>query len=186
MDRFKFDSIIRKTEQRYGKVPSNEEKKYRDMALSLELPMYLVRHVVPEFTSMEFIDSAKLCLHDISRKIAGEWKASDGICVPGTEKLVSNEALVGFENLLNAYDPYINADGGGNRKRFRELAKGRSVKSAVEEYYRDPALCLLLMIESANACMKAYGSDGYFKHLEETIGPHVEIVEEEAGDDDSV
>ena len=102
------------------------------------------------------LEAVTLVLHTVEGYLTG--KPADVASFENPKNVELRDAL------LYAFDPFANDE-------FREIisqemGKDLTDKSFLEDYYRDPVLCIMRIRDSIDLWTKEMGRDGYFGFIE--------------------
>lgn len=102
MNQYQFQQIVRRMEQRYGKMEKNEEDRHVMLLLPMESNLLKTYRKNPDANSRRLEEAILLALHDIESRITGERK--------NTGSYENKENMMLKEALLKSFDPYTNEE----------------------------------------------------------------------------
>lgn len=164
MNQYQFDQVVRRMQQKYGKIKKGDEDSYSMMMFPMEgnmLKKFRRNHAA---NGRRALEAVTLVLHTIEGYLTG--KPADVTSFENTENVELREAL------LYAFDPFTNDE--LREIISQEMGKDLTDKSSLEDYYRDPVLCIMRIRDSIELWTKEMGSDGYFGFIEGQLGKQID------------
>lgn len=161
MNEYQFHQIVRRMEQRYGKIKKNEEERYAMLLFPMESNLLKIHRKNPEANSRRLEEAILLSLHEIENMITEERK--------DTEKYETKENVMLKKALMSSFDPFENEEIKGILESELELNN----KDTLKDYYQIPVMCMLRIKDSVELWIKKNGSDGYFDFLESWMGHEI-------------
>ena len=163
MNQSQFEMIIRKMEQRFGRVRKGDEEAHAMVLMSMESNLLKVHRKHPESNSRRLKEAICLVFHRVNGYLNGTQE--------DVSKYENPENLRLRDALLQAFDPFTNEEIKGvvTDKGNMDLQD----ISSLEEYYKEPVQCIGRIYESIELWEKQSGSNGYFIFLENWMGSKV-------------
>lgn len=163
MNRYQFEQVARRMEKKYGKIRKGEEERHTMLLFPMESNLLKAHRKNPAANSRKVEGGILLALHEIEMRITG--KQAD---VTGFE---TEENLILKDALLQAFDPFVNQE----LREALEQTGGTDIwnKEELEDYYKEPVICMLRIKESVKLMVENNGADGYFNFIEGMIGTKI-------------
>ncbi|RKI41519.1 hypothetical protein D7V86_25850 [bacterium D16-51] len=168
MNQYQFEQIAKRMERRYGKIRKGEEEKHSMLLFPMESNLLKIHRKYPDANSRRLEEAILLALHEVEMHITGEQ--IDVRCFEGQENIRLKNAL------MQAFDPFTNREICDVLEHMEKI--DFHDKKELENYYKEPVLCILRIQESVKTMLKRNGADGYFDFLERTIGTLITNNEE--------
>ncbi len=163
MNQYQFQQIVRRMEQRYGKMKKNEEDRYAVLLFPMESNLLKTCRKNPAANSRRLEEAVLLALYDIEGRINGERK--------DTGSYENRENMMLKEALMKSFDPFTNEE----IKNVLESDRGMDLsdKDQLNDYYKEPVICILRIRDSVETWLKRNGCNGYFDFLENWMGHEI-------------
>ena len=163
-----FELIIRKMEKRYGKIQKGREDEHSMILFPMESNLLKTYRKYPEANSERLHEAICLTLYKLEDYL--EEKKTDLSKFEVPENIWLRDAL------LMSFDPFTNAE-------IREILcneNGMNLedRNSLEEYLKEPVMCILRIHDSLDYWEKRRGSNGYFLFLDNWMGDKVPRDEE--------
>lgn len=164
MNQNQFEMIIRRMEQRYGRIHKGEEEVHAMMLFPMESNLLKVHRRYPESNSRRLKEAICLVFHRINGYLTGEQ--------PDVKRYESIENARLRDAILYSFDPFTN----------EEVKEALSIdceldlndKKALEKYFKEPVQCVGRIYESVLTWEKRSGSNGYFEFIESYMGSKID------------
>ncbi len=163
MNQYQFLQIVRRMEQRYGKMKKNEEDRYAMLLFPMESNLLKIHRMNPAANSRRLEEAILLALYEVENRINEEYR--DVSSYENKENTLLRNAL------LKAVDPFANEEIGAILRERRQT--DMEDRESLITYYKEPVICILRIKDSVEHWLKRGGSDGYFDFLEEWLGAQV-------------
>lgn len=160
MNQYQFEQIAKRMERKYGKIRKGEEEKHNMLLFSMEGNLLKIHRKYPDANSRRLEEAILLTLYEVEMHITGEQV--DVTRFEGEENIQLKNAL------MYAFDPFINREIYDILEHMEKI--NLNDKKELENYYKEPVLCILRIQESVKTMLKRNGIDGYFDFLEGIIG----------------
>lgn len=163
MNQYQFLQVVRRMEEKYGKMKKNEEDKYAMLLFSMESNLLKVHRKEPKANSRRLEEAILLALYEVENRNQTEYK--------DVSSYESRENTLLKDALLKSFDPFTNE---GIRTALQEKRQmDLEDREALTRYYKEPVMCMLRIKDSVAHWLKRSGSDGYFDFLEGWLGDKV-------------
>ncbi|MBQ9347734.1 MAG: hypothetical protein IJT94_10445 [Oscillibacter sp.] len=167
MDQYQFEQVIRRMTKRYGKIPKGKESMYLPMLEGMEHNLYRVWKENRACGSRWIPHAAALAMWQMEDRLTG--KETDVSAFAAPENLPLRDAF------LLSFDPF-SSDYIANEMKQEGLDV--SDTSLLEKLYRIPAMCMILIVESAEMWDKERGRDGYFLFVGDFLRTDMAVTKE--------
>lgn len=155
MERYQFEKIYTQMEKEYGKIRKGQEEAHSMLLFALEGNALKTYRENKGSNSRRLREAIALALYDIKSRCDGaEYNT-------GAFRDEDNSRLE--KALLMAFDPFTNEE-------IQEIIGQAAEPEQLQEYYKEPVMCLLRIKESIDIWEKQAGSNGYFNFLEGYMG----------------
>ncbi|MBR1866080.1 MAG: hypothetical protein IJ801_06200 [Lachnospiraceae bacterium] len=163
MNRYQFEQVARRMEKKYGKIRKGEEEHHAMLLFPMESNLLKVHRKYPAARSRKVEEGILLALHEIEMRITG--KQAD------VTRFETEETLLLKNALLQAFDPFVNHE----LCEAVEQMGGIDIrnKEELENYYKEPVVCMLRIKESVKRMVENNGTDGYFDFIEGMMGTKI-------------
>jgi hypothetical protein len=152
---YQFEKIFSRMQKEYGSIKKGQENRYDMFLYTLESNALKVHRANPACTSRMMQRGIALTLFDLQEEISGRKSDVNDF---------RSEPAAAFEHALRmAFDPLINEE---VALQIEPLVTQQEKK----QYYKLYIQCMLRINDSIELWDKHYGSNGYFKYIESTIG----------------
>ncbi len=163
MNQYQFLQIIRRMEQRYGKMKKNQEGEYAMLLFPMESNLLKIHRMNPAANSRRLEEAIPLALYEVENRINEEPR--DASSYENKENLLLKDAL------LKAFDPFASEEIASILR--VSMNADLEDREMLINYYKEPVICMLRIKDSVEYWLKSNGSDGYFDFLEEYLGDGV-------------
>lgn len=163
MNQAQFEMIIRRMEQRYGRMHKGDEEAHAMVLFAMEGNLLKTHRKHPESNSRRLKEAICLTFHRVNGYLNG--KQDDVTKFESTENLLLRDAL------LQAFDPFT-------REEIRDVMCGDggldlNDRQALENYFEEPIRCIRRIYDSVEHWEKESGSNGYFVFIENWMGSKI-------------
>ena len=163
MNQNQFEMIIRKMEQRYGRIHKGDEEVHAMMLFPMESNLLKVHRKHPDSNSRRLREAIYLTLHTINGYLTGEQ--------PDVKRFENPENLRLRNAMLYSFDPFTNDEVRDALSVDSEL--DLNDKNALEKYFKEPVQCVRRIYDSVETWEKRSGSNGYFEFIEGYMGSKI-------------
>ena len=163
MNQNQFEMIIRRMEQRYGRIHKGDEEVHAMMLFPIESNLLKVHRKYPESNSRRLKEAICLVFHRINGYLTGEQA--------DVKKFESPENTRLRDAILYSFDPFTNEEVKETLSTDSEL--DLDDKNALEKYFKEPVQCVRRIYESVETWEKQSGSNGYFEFTEGYMGAEI-------------
>lgn len=168
MNQNQFEQIPRMMERRYGKIKKGEEEIHSMMLFPMESNLLKTHRSHPASNSRRLREAILLVLYRIKGYL--EHETIDVAKFENEDNIRLRDAL------LMSFDPFTNAD--INDILTLQGGMDFSNDKTLEEYLKEPVLCVMRILDSVEHWEKHGGMDGYFDFMESWMGDHIPRNEE--------
>ena len=163
MNQNQFELIIRRMEQRYGRIRKGDEEAHAMMLFPIESNLLKVHRNYPESNSRRLKEAICLVFHRINGYLTGEQV--------DVKRFESPENIRLRDAILYSFDPFFNEEVNDVLSMNSEF--DLSNKDALDEYFKEPVQCVRRIYESVERLEKQAGSNGYFEFIESYMGTQI-------------
>lgn len=158
VDRYHFDKMSSRMTQRFGSIKKGEEEGHELFMFPMESNLLKLHREDEKRDSRRAIEAIHICLFTIDGYLTGtEYDLS---------LFLSEENQAMAKGLLMSFDPFTNEE---IRAALGEKWKPDAVEY-LEAYFAESVKCLTRIEKSIEMWLKARGTDGYFKYMEDLMG----------------
>ncbi|MCL2322529.1 MAG: hypothetical protein FWC47_10575 [Oscillospiraceae bacterium] len=159
VDNYKFDKILSKMGNEYGKIRKGDEEPFEFMLYPMESNLLKLHRINKKRDDYCAIKAIKICLFTIDEYINDVEYDLDKFMDDNTKALANG--------LLMAFDPFTNED-------LRAVINlDLNDKDELRKYFKDHIKCLIRIESSIEFWTKEYGASGYFMFTEDQFGAAV-------------
>ena len=174
MNRYTFEKITKRMGDQFGTLRRGQEEAYTYMFFAIESNALKVHRANPRANSRSFREALLLALHSIDMRVNGRQEDLSAFETP------ENKAL--SHAVLYAFDPFTCEEVEALMRENVAAASGGTFTDYPEGYLRDyytvPVKCIIRLVDSVDTWIKALGSDGYFKYIEDSMGAEIKDDDE--------
>lgn len=163
MNQNQFEMIIRRMEQRYGRIHKGDEEIHAMMLFPIESNLLKVHRKYPESNSRRLKEAICLVFHRINGYLTGEQ--------PDVARFETPENTRLRDAMLYSFDPLSNVDVKEALSVDSELYLND--RGTLEKYFREPVQCVRRIYDSVETWEKRSGSNGYFEFIEGYMGAKI-------------
>ena len=163
MNQNQFEMIIRRMEQRYGRIHKGDEEIHAMMLFPIESNLLKVHRKYPESNSRRLKEAICLAFHRINGYLTGEQ--------PDVARFETPENTRLRDAMLYSFDPLSNVDVKEALSVDSEL--DLNDRGTLEKYFREPVQCVRRIYDSVETWEKRSGSNGYFEFIEGYMGAKI-------------
>ena len=159
MNQNQFEMIIRKMEQRYGKMRKGDEEKHAMILFPMESNLLKVYRQYPASNSRRLKEAVCLVFHRINGYLSGEQA--------DISKFEDEDNIRLRDALLYAFDPFSNAE-------VKEILQmDLNDREVLTEYFKESVQCIRRIYDSIEYWEKSAGNNGYFEFVESYMGEKI-------------
>ena len=159
MQKAQFERIFTRMARDFGTMRKGSEEDHAMILFPMESNALKVHRQFPDSNSRRLREAIALALYGVQEHCGG--RPVDVSKFRKTE----NERLE--QALLHSFDPYANEE---VMEVLRHEFGGEPTPDDMRAYYKVPVMCLLRIKDSIDVWERRFGSNGYFKFLEDSIG----------------
>ena len=164
MQKAQFERIYQQMARDFGTMRKGDEDTYSMILFPMESNALKVHRQYPDSNSRRMREAIALVLWGIRERCGAR-------AVDVTKfRNVANERLE--HALLMAFDPYANEE--IMKSVGDSFEEDKPTPDELRDYYKTPVKCLLRIKDSIDFWERQYGSDGYFKFFEGSMGRSIE------------
>ena len=156
VNQYQFEQIARVMEKHYGKIKKGEEDIHAMVLFPMESNLLKIHRKYPDSNSRRLREAILLVLHRVNGYLKHE-----NIDV---EKFENEDNVRLRDALLMSFDPFTNAD--INDILTLQGGMDFSDDKKLDEYLKEPVLCMMRILDSVDHWEKQGGIDGYFDFME--------------------
>jgi len=158
VDNYKFDKILSKMGNEFGKIRKGDEEVYALMLFPMEGNILKLHRIDNKRDGYSAIKAIKICLFTIDGYLNDvEYDL---------ENFIDDENKALTKGLLMAFDPFTNDE----ILNLLSDSMDMNDKDELRKYFKDPIKCLLKIESSIEFWTKEYGTSAYFNFIEGIMG----------------
>lgn len=164
MNSYQFERIVSHMAKKYGKIKKGDENLYNFILIPIEGNIWKRHRQHPQLSAVRLKEGLLLAIHTINGYIIGQ-KAD-------TEAFETEDNLIFRDAVLAAVDPFSNEEIYSLLTEKGEFHEND--KAYLEQFYQEPIMCIIRILESVDFWSKINAGNGYFDSLEEYLGKDTE------------